>query len=830
MNEQSVRRRGAGAAAGFARPVRSGRVPPATDFFSPRPETGHGLESAAGPPGSGDYPSVTILTGPAGLGKTCLAAAVMAAQSRAGNADLQVWVNAASPSAVVTGFAAAAADVGIAHRAMPPDAACTAFLDWLRDAPVPWIVVLDNMTDPGGLARLWPLGGNGQLLITCREAADVPELAAAGPRVARIGEFSPREALGYLTARLYDDADKRAEAVDLAVDLGYLPLALGLAGSVIANSAMTCRQYRGRFSARWAELAGPTASRPVTAADVAWSLALDLADQRVPYGLARPVLAITALLDPAGVPLAVPVCRAARDFLSGRGPVLLDEKSVLAALGGLAQCGLITVDRAAEPVLVAVHSVISEIVRKMAPAPVLDDAARAAADALVEVWPQAGDDAGYGQALRGCTGWLGGLAGDLLWLPEPHPVLIAAGSSLVDGGLAGLAVSYLASLLDLSGRLLGPEHQHTLAIRDLLATAQESAGRLTDAVELIAVGVAEREAALGSDHPETISARAELAKALRSAGRYDEAIDACERVIADREWVLGTDHPDTIAARSQLASTCLAAGQPERAAEIYERNVADWERALPPEDRTVLTEYLNLGSAYQAAGRIDDAIAVFSRVRTVDQRTLGPEHPQGAVATSYLAYAYRKAGRLKEAITLYRQALSSREAGLGPDHPDTLTSLANLASGYHSAHRMKEAIPLYERLLAARERVCGAEHRDTLTARGNLAGAYHSAGRLADALPVYEETLADFVRVLGPDHPDTLTSRANLANAYYMARRHSDAIAMYRRTISDCERALGPDHPLTRTISDNLSAITRLSMPFEGSFRAVPTALPRRQR
>ena len=702
-----------------------------TDFFSPRPETGHGLDAAhAEPmqPSGGDQQALTVLVGPSGYGKTYLAAAVLRAAARSGRSDLQVWVNGSSPSAAVMSYARAAADIGLTDRGVVPDVAAARFLEWLSRTDRRWLVVLDNVTDAGGLRGLWPASIAGQVIVTCHPSADLSEIAAAGPRVCRIGEFSPREALGYLTARLYEDSGKRAEAVDLAADLGYMPLALALATTTIAGTALDCRQYRIRFADRRQELLGRSVDGSVSSAEVAWSLALDRADQYPPAGLARPLLALAALLDPAGLPVQVAASRATCAYLSrhGRG-MPADQQEVIAALGGLAQCGLVAIDQSAGSGLVAVHPVIQDTVRRLVPASVLDDAARSAADAIIEVWAQLEGDQEDEQALRGCAGWLGGIAGDLLWLPEPHPVLIKAGQSLGQAGLAGAAVAYWKSMLAASGRALGPDHLRTLAMRDQLAAACEDAGRLDEARELILISLAEREQVQGPDHPDTLTARTALARIYRASGMYEPAIDVYSRVLADREWVLGPDHADTLGVRSQLASTYLLAGEADQAIALYQRNLADWELVAGPEDPGVLAESLNLGRAFQQSNRTDEAIAIFVRVRKIREAALGQDHPDTMTAVGQLALAYRAAGRPKEAIALYRGVLASREAVLGTDHPDTLTAMANLASCFHSAHRMKDAIPLYERVLTARERLQGPDHRETLTARGNLAGAYHSA-------------------------------------------------------------------------------------------------------
>src|SRR6266702_1919121 len=221
MSNLSAGRRGGTPAAAVTWPVWSGSAPALTDFFSLRPETGYGLDAEHGHRPDSDRPQLTVLAAPGGYGKTYLAAAMLRAAARSGRSDLQVWVNASSPSATVMSYARAAADIGL--------------------------------TEPGGLRGLWPAGAAGQVVVTCHQSADMSEVADASPRVCRIGEFSPREALGYLTARLYDEAGKRVEAVDLAADLGYMPLALALAATTIAGTALNCRQYRIRFAGRWRE-------------------------------------------------------------------------------------------------------------------------------------------------------------------------------------------------------------------------------------------------------------------------------------------------------------------------------------------------------------------------------------------------------------------------------------------------------------------------------------------------------------------------------------------------------------------------------------------------
>lgn len=795
-------------------PIRSGRMPPLmTDFSTVRAETGYGLDAASelAPSPAG----LTVLTGASGFGKTHLAAAFATRLARAGASDVQVWINAWSKWAVMASYAQAARDVGVSYDGAKIDVGVARFLDWLDQTDDRWIIVYDNVGDFSEVVDLLPITMTGQVVITCRQPihpSDMAKLAGMAalsgiePHVCHVGQFSPREALNYLAARLQHEAHDRGQAADLAADLHHVPLALNLASSTIIGSTLDCAEYRNTLARR--------GSIPPVAA--AASLAIDLADRRDPIGVARGLLAFMALLDAGRVPAAVPMSRAGCAFLGRYVNAHVDPRHVWAAVNNLANGGLIVVDQSG--MLIMIHADVQALVRRIAPAALLASAAQAAADAMLEVLPQL--SAGPLDALGGCVAAL--CQTELPWSPQPHPVIVMTGDRLTTAGRAGPAIGYWQSVLESSSRILGQGHAQALAIRDALARACHAAGRFDDAVGLAQASLAERELLHGPGHQDTVSARATLAAYYRAAGQLDLAIDAGERVVVGSAVLADRD---ILAARSQLAATYRLARRFGEAIALYQRNVADWTTLSGPESSEMLTESLNLGRAYQSAGMQDDAFAIFRTVLASREQALGRDHEDTLAAYTCLASAYQVAGRTKDAINCYRQVLSGHEALHGPDHLDTLTALANLASCYHAARRPKAAIPLYERLLAGRERVQGPDHPDTLTARGNLAGAYHSAGRLAGALPVYERTVADFVRVLGRGHRDTLTARSNLAHAYHMARRRAESLEIFKRTLADCEQALGPDDPLTRAIRENYDIASHLIRAGAKASSAIRTGL-----
>jgi tetratricopeptide (TPR) repeat protein len=766
----------------------SGTVPPLADAYYSRGQSGPDLASSMRPGETvvlihGEETELTPAS-QGGTGKTQLAVEFTHAMWNTRAVEILIWVTAASRDSIVTGFAQAANTVDASQPDEGAESAAARFVSWLAHTRRPWALVIDDLAELSDLDGLWPAGASGRLLITTRLPASAFEAAADEGRELRVVPVSGlnrREALDYVTSRLTDHPDQRIEALDLGEDLEGLPLGLAQATAVMSARRQGCREYRAQLAERIPHMAAvPGVSAAVLGT---WSLAAECAHELPPAGLAWPTLVLAAMLDHHGIPGAVLTSPAACGYIAGRPSTAnaADQNMVRAAINNLAQAGLVTIDPVSPVRTVQMHASVQAAVRAYLPAADLEQVVLAAADALLETWPDGDVPPGAGQldqlqsgqaqleqALRDCAATLRSTDGGLLWKPEAHPLLFRAGLSLEHGRLSDAAITYWKSMVATSTRLLGPAHANAVVARDRLAAAYEAAGRSADAISVFQTALTEREQNQGAEHPETIAARAHLAHAYQSAGRATDAIGLYERTVADSARLLGPAHAVTMDARSRLAETYQAAGQPQEALAAYEALLADAERHL------------------------------------------GVGHPTTLAARASLGAAYAAGGRPKDAIAQYQRALADRERLSGPDHPDTIAARANLAYAFRSAGRLREAVPLYERTLADRMRVQGPDHRDTLTARSNLAACYQQARRLTDAIPQYERAVADSERMLGAGDMETLTTRCNLASAYYTAGRLTDVVTVLQRALTDCERYLGPDHQMTQTVRENLDAATQV--------------------
>ena len=689
----------------------SGTVPPLADAYFPRELTGPGPGST---PRLGEtvvlvHGSDTEVTPVAqgGTGKTQLAVEFAHAMWNNRAVEVLVWVNAASRDSVVTGFAQAANVVDAVQPDEGAEEAAARFVSWLERTRRPWALILDDLAELSDLDELWPAGAAGRVLVTTRlpgTAFDGP--AFGGFRVTGVSGLNRREALDYLTSRLSDYPDQRIEALDLGEDLEGLPLGLAQATAVMRVRGQGCREYRALLAERRRHMpAVPGVSAAVLAT---WSLAAECAHELPPTGLAWPTLVLAAMLDPHGVPGSVLTSPAACGYITGRPSTAnaADQVTVRAAINNLAQAGLVTIDPGSAVRTVQMHASVQTAVRAYLPPADLEQVVVAAADALLETWPDG--DGGppppeqmhLEQALRDCAATLRTRDDGLLWKPEAHPLLFRAGLSLEQSRLSGAAIAYWKSMVATSTRLLGPDHANAVVARDRLAAAYEAAGKSADAVSVFQTALAEREQNQGPEHAETIEARAHLAHAYVSGGRPADAVALYERTVADSARMLGAGHPVTLEARASLAQ------------------------------------------AYQAAGQPRQALAAYEVLLTEAERHLGVGHPTTLGARAGLAAAYAAGGRPKDAIAQYQRALSDQERMHGPDHPDTIAARASLASAFRAAGRAKDAIAQYQRVLADRERTEGADHPDAIAARANLAYAFRSAGRLREAVPLYERTLS----------------------------------------------------------------------------------------
>ena len=226
--------------------------------------------------------------------------------------------------------------------------------------------------------------------------------------------------------------------------------------------------------------AGPSQS----AAAVTWTFSAEYAEHLSPGVSIRSLVALAALLDGHGIPGAVFTTLAAGQYLMGdgaargAGELAPDPQRTWNAILSLKQAGLMTIDPPGTPPVIRISPVLQVAIRAAVPEDLYDRAARAAADALLEIWPRDEPRSRLAADLRSCAASLRQIAGDVLWADgRGHPLLVLAGQSMDSARLTGPAVAYWRELAADSERLLGPGSLETLMVSGYLGEALMAAGQ-----------------------------------------------------------------------------------------------------------------------------------------------------------------------------------------------------------------------------------------------------------------------------------------------------------------------------------------------------------------
>ncbi|GAB7110993.1 FxSxx-COOH system tetratricopeptide repeat protein [Streptomyces phaeofaciens JCM 4814] len=839
-------------------PHQVGAIPPRAEWFQDRTETsrlahmlaGGGtavVESAQRTPAGG------VLAGMGGVGKTQLAAQYARNAWQAGELDVLVWVTAGSRTAVVSGYAQAAVELLGADLA-DPEVAARGFLAWLEPKPQEqrcrWLVVLDDVADPGDLRGWWPPASPcGRTVATTRRKDAA--LIAGGRRLIEVGLFTKDQALTYLADALsgHGRTEPDEERGALADDLGHLPLALSQAVAYLIDTGAGCQDYRALLADRTHSLGEAAPDHlpddQLHSVAAAWSLSIDHADTLRPPGLARPVLNLAAFLDPNGIPTAVLTSPPALTYLTAHhaattGPHAgrVTPERVVLALGALQRLSLIDHTPGTPHQAVRVHQLIQRAVRDTFTPDQYQRLARSAADALAAVWPDVERDTDLAQALRANTAVLADCARDALYQPDAHPVVYRAGNSLGGSGQLIAALDYFHRLSAATTQHLGPEHPHSLAARHELARWRGAAGDAAGAVAGAAAALAEllpvRERVLGFEHPDALATRHELARWRGEAGDAAGAVVAMAELLPVRERVLGFEHPDALITRHELARWRGEAGDAAGAVVAMAELLPVRERVLGFEHPDTLATRHELARWRGEAGDAAGAVVAFAELLVVYQRVLGPEHPDALTARHELAYWRGKAGDVGGAVVAFAELTVVYERVLGPEHPEYLIARHNLAYWRGEAGDAAGAVVAMAELLPVRERVLGPEHPHTLITRSNLARWRGEAGDAAGAAAAFAELLAVYQRVLQPEHPDTLTARHNLACWRGEAGDAADAAAGAAGALAELlpvrERVLGLEHPHTLITRHELAYWQGRAGDAAGAAAALAELLPVRER
>ena len=487
------------------------------------------------------------------------------------------WITADDAAQLQAGLAALAARLcrQVATAGTTAEAADWG-IGWLQ-AHQGWLLILDNVSDPGDVEPLLGQLPGGHILITTRRDAGWDRIASP----VRLDVLDPGPAADLIAARTgSQDQAGRDAAAAVAAELGYLPLALDQAAAYITQARISQAAYLRRLREHPAAMhaAGGQAQRTITRV---WDITIEAIRARHPAAIT--LLHILACYAPDNLP---------RPVLGGRDNP--DRLAVDEALGVLASYSMITLT----PDAVSMHRLVQAVILARQPP---DDEA-----------PAFGGQPPLTTALD--------------WLDRALPA--DPGSNVAGWPVLRALVPHAENLAALFPADARP--QMLARVQNELGFFHDSQGQYQQALASRESARAICESALGPDHPRTVTALVNVAYAYWRLGRHREALTLEQRALRIAEAALGPDHPTTALRLNNLALTYSALGQADEALPLQQRALRITEAALGPDHPDTAIRLGNLALTYRDLGQADKALPLEERALRISETSPARPSNDGA--------------------------------------------------------------------------------------------------------------------------------------------------------------------------------------------------------
>ncbi|MBX7083355.1 MAG: serine/threonine-protein kinase [Nannocystaceae bacterium] len=387
---------------------------------------------------------------------------------------------------------------------------------------------------------------------------------------------------------------------------------------------------------------------------------------------------------------------------------------------------------------------------------------RAAAEALVRLWPDGGADAAY-RALAAIEALGDPLACAATDVTTPtvqgdDPVVVEIEALLATGHVSAAVTAADTALPRLATLAPAAAAWRGLAI----GRAFDQQGRYADADAALSEAWNRAEAADDAALAVRIAALQ-----VSIAAIHRGALDDADRW-ARHAWTAFARAGEPPALRGEverhLGHLASARGLWRRALEHYQADAQAQAEVQGEQSLAYARALDNVANAWTHLGEYSRAIEIHERLLALKRPRLGERHPDVGVTLHNLAAAQLQRGELEAAERNARAALSLWREALGERHPDVALAHYTLGNILLARGSPDAAIESLQASLALRRELLGDEHSDTLGAIINLSNALDAAERPAEALAAIEPVLRIYERpgTERPDHGVLLLDHANL--------------------------------------------------------------------
>jgi tetratricopeptide (TPR) repeat protein len=238
-------------------------------------------------------------------------------------------------------------------------------------------------------------------------------------------------------------------------------------------------------------------------------------------------------------------------------------------------------------------------------------------------------------------------------------------------------------------------------------------------------------------------------------GLYSPAVHMLEWALDGYEKTLGKDHPSTLNTVHNMAMVFDKQGQLEKALKWYGRALDGTEKTLGKDHPSTLNTVHNMAMVFDKQGQLEKALKWYGRALDGTEKILGKDHLRTLTIVHNMAGVFRTKGQYEKALEWYGRALDGYEKTLRKDHLRTLKIVRNMALVFDKQGQNEKALEWYGRALNGTEKTLGKDHPSTLNTFHDMGGLFDNQGQYEKALEWYRRALNGTEKTLGKDHPST---------------------------------------------------------------------------
>jgi tetratricopeptide (TPR) repeat protein len=308
----------------------------------------------------------------------------------------------------------------------------------------------------------------------------------------------------------------------------------------------------------------------------------------------------------------------------------------------------------------------------------------------------------------------------------------------------------------------------------------------------------------GDGHPKVATRYNNLGIVQNDLGNPQGAIEYFKKAQAINLQIFGEKHPQIALSFNNIGVAFRELGNPRKAIFYFEKSLSVDLSLFGEKDATVAIDYNNLATAYRDLGDTRKAIVFFEKARETGLQIFGEKHPHISSVFANLGTVHRDLGDASKAISYYQKSLSIDLDIFGDKHPHIAYTYSNLGMAYRELGEISKAIDYFEKAFLIDRLVVGENHPHVALDLSNLGIAYRDQGRPSRALVYLEKALEIMLESLDDNHPHVAATYNNFGKAYRDLGDSGKAVLFHKKALSINLNTFGEFHPGVAVCYDNL--------------------------